>query len=129
MAGIKHTYTHTIKDDAGANVIADVIVITADTEENANIAVPATSFVEVDLVIPKLKIVSFFVELDQAGTFDTNAHGGAGGNTFPLTAKVALWWNNTLQNTNPITVDIASIFISNTSAVAGTAKIGFLVQQ
>src|SRR6266566_1836706 len=129
MAGIKHTYTHTIKDDAGANVIADVIVITADTEENFNVAVPATSFVEVILAVPKLKIVSFFVELDQAGTFDTNAHGGAGGNTFPLTAKVAFWWNNTLQNANPITADITKIFISNTSAVAATAKGGFLIQQ
>jgi len=129
MAGLTHTYLHTIKNDAGASVITDKIVITADTEENFSVAVPATSFVEVVLAFDKDALVSFFVELDQAGTFDTNAHGGAGGNTFPLAAKTALFWNNTLQNANPITVNVTSIFISNTSSVAATAKGGFLIQQ
>jgi hypothetical protein len=129
MAGITHTYLHTIKNNAGASVIADKIVITADTEENFSIAVPATSFVEVVMAFNKDDLVSFFVELDQAGVFDTNAHGGAGGNTFPLAANVAFWWNNTLQNANPITVNVTSIFISNSSAVAATAKGGFLIQQ
>ena len=127
MAGIKHTWTTTVKNDAGANVLSDVTVITAVAEENFKDIATAGGTLEVDLVIDVSQIASFFIESTQAVTFDTNSTPG-GAQTFSLAAGVALNWRNTDQvNANPLTTDITKLFFTNAGAVDATVVGGFLL--
>ncbi len=128
MAGIKHSISTTYKNDAGNSVVSDVLVLTAAAEENFREVVLAGATLEIDLRVDVSQIVSFFIESTQAVGFDTNAVGGAGGQTMQLAAKVALAWNNTDQiNVNPLTVDTTKLFFINAGATDATVVGGFLL--
>lgn len=126
---LKHTWSKTIRTDAGSG-ISDAFVHEGVFEENINITVAATDNEEIDLTVDVSKIVSFFVELTEDGVFDTNALGGGGGQTKPLTAKRAILWNEDDIATNPLTVDITKIFVTNSSVdTTATFKASFLLSQ
>ncbi|HLZ08963.1 MAG TPA: hypothetical protein VKT80_10275, partial [Chloroflexota bacterium] len=72
---ISHTYNHTIKNDQGAAVVADTLVITGDSEHNISEAVSNGAVAEVDAAISVAKILSFFIESDQAITLKLNSTG------------------------------------------------------
>ena len=124
---IKHTWSTSVKNDAGANVIADVDVLTATAEENFSIVVPAGTTGEVDLAIDVSQIVSFFVESTVAVTLHTNTT-PAGAQDFSLAAKKALGWNaNDAVNANPLTTNVTKLYFVNSGASSATVVGGFLL--
>jgi hypothetical protein len=128
---IVHTYNHTIKDDAGKAVIADVLVLSADTERNLSVQCPTGLVTEVDMGVTVAQIVSFFVESDQAITMKLNSTGSpASPSPVALVAKRAYWWHNQLTSSNPLTVDITKFYFDNTTG-AKVANVvgGFLLQE
>src|ERR1043166_7262572 len=125
---IKHTIITTIKNDAGANVIADTEVLTADAESNFSVSAPgANAVTTVDLVITVADIQSFFVESSQA--VDLKTYDGITlKQTIPLAAKKAFAWNaNDTVNVNPLTDDFDSLTITNAGTTTATVVGGFLL--
>jgi len=125
---IKHTILTTIKNDAGASVIADTEILTADAEENFSISAPGSNAVTtVDLVVTVTDIQSFFVESSQAVDLKTYS-GVTLKQTVPLAAKKAFAWNaNDTVNVNPLTDDFDSITITNAGTTTATVVGGFLL--
>jgi hypothetical protein len=126
VAGIVHRYSTTIRNDAGASVIADSTTITGDGEENFNVSVPEASTVGVVLAVDVSALVSFFIESDKAATLKPNSTSSPA-QTLTLTANRALYWNNLLTGTNPLTTDITTLFFTNTGVGAALVKGGFLL--
>jgi hypothetical protein len=128
MAGIKHTWTTTVKNDTGANVIGDVDILTAAAEENFSITVAGGNTTgEVDIDVDVSQIVSFFIESSVAVTLHTNTT-PAGAQDFDLAAKKALGWNaNDTVNVNPLTTDITKLYFVNAGTSSATIVGGFLL--
>jgi len=71
---LKHTYTLSIKNDAGAAKVADSYAVTFDQEENGSIVAPAGQTTHKPLpTITKADLVSFFIESDQDVTLNINS--------------------------------------------------------
>ena len=129
MAGIKHTWTLSVKNDAGANVVADTEIVTADAEQNFSAVATAGLTKEIDLDITVANIVSFFIESTVAVTLKTNSTGSPA-QTIALAAKKAFHWNNLdAINVNPLTTNITKLFFVNAGAADATIVGGFLLNQ
>ena len=125
---IKHTILTTIKNDAGASVIADTEILTADAESNFSVSAAGSNAVTtVDLVVTVADIQSFFVESSQAVDLKTYS-GVTLKQTIPLAAKKAFAWNaNDTVNVNPLTDDFDSLTITNAGTTTATVVGGFLL--
>lgn len=127
MAGIKHTYTLSVKNDAGRSVVASTTEYTAAAEENFDSTAEADSTLEIDMIVDVSQIVSFYIYSDQDVTLHTNAT-PTGTQNIDIDAKKPLWWNTDANGTNPLTADITKLYFVNSSTVVD-AKIrgGFLL--
>jgi hypothetical protein len=128
---INHTYNHTIKNDAGAAVVADTLLITGDAEENFSLAVANGAVGNVVAAIVVANVLSFFIESDQNVTMKLNSTGSpAAPSPVSLVAKRAYWWHNLLPNTNPLTVNITQFYFDNTAGTkVANVRGGFLLQE
>lgn len=127
MAGIKHTWNKTVKNDTGASVLAESTIFTASAEENFKEVAAAGTTLEIDLAVDVSQIVSFFVASTQAVTLHTNTT-PTGAQDFSLAANVALDWNNAdVVNANPLTTNITKFYFVNAGAVDATVVGGFLL--
>jgi hypothetical protein len=128
MAGIKHTWSTSVKNDTGASVVSDIDILTATAEENFNITVAGGNTTgTVVLTIDVDQIVSFFVESSVAVSMKTY-DGITLKQTIPLAAKKALGWNaNDTVNTNPLTDALTSITFTNAGTTTATVVGGFLL--
>ena len=124
MAGIKHTWTTTIKSDLGAIGIADSFAVTGDTEENTSAAVAAGAIE--DMIIAPIhcdNLLSFAIESDKDVTLKFNARSGpASPSPISLAAGKAYSWNNTQNITNPLAGLVLSKVIFDNSAGTATAN-------
>ena len=103
------------------------VTLTADTEVNGDIAVPATTTdLEAIVAFDKTKVKSVFVHSDQDVTVETNS-GSAPGNTITLTANTPLVWFPAMPLANPFTVDVTKFYITNAGASAAVVKYRILV--
>lgn len=127
---VKHTWTLSIKNDSGAAVVADPpLIITADAEVNFAVQIPAGETAEIDAPITVANIKSCFLSTSQAGTLNTNASDGSGGQTMALVASRAVTWNDTLGTACPFTPNITKFFITNSGSVVMNCRGGFLLQE
>lgn len=127
---IKHTWTTSIKNDTGTNVISDSQVITGSDEANFKVTVTAGTTAEIDCgTIPVAAMVSLFFESNVAVTVNTNSADGSFGQTIALAAAQGFTWNNTLPHVNPVTSDITKIFVTNAGNKDATFVAGFLLNQ
>lgn len=132
MAGqstLTHVWATTVKNDTGSAVLADTQTLTGSNEFNQKISVVAGQVAEMDCgSLPFAKIVSMFLNCDQAVDIYTNASDGTGGQHIALAAKKAYSWNNLLPTACPITANITKIYVNNSNGV-NTANFvaGFLM--
>ena len=128
---LKHTWTTTIKNDAGGAVTSDnPLVLTGESETNFYVDVAATSVVIVEVAVDVSNIISGFLTSDKDITIFTNDATGATGQTITLLANKAFAWNNTMTFTNPFTVDITKFYCDNDpGATLAKVRGGFLTNQ
>lgn len=125
---IKHTWTTSVKNDSGAAVLADAQVITGTNEFNQGIQVAPASTSEMDCgSLPFAKMISLFLNCDQAVSVFTNAADGTGGQVIALSANKAWDWNNTLPTSNPVTANITKIYVTNSGTKVANFRAAFLM--
>ena len=136
VPNLKHTWSTTIKNDAGAAVVADPpLVITADAEVNFCVQIPAGETAEIDCAVDITKIKSAFVSCTQAADVFTNSSDGTGGQHIALvppagaTVPTSVSWHVGMIAANPFTPTITKFFVKNNGAVLATARGGFLLQE
>jgi hypothetical protein len=127
---VKHVWNVTIQNATGASVITDVITITADDEHNINDVIAGNSTVQIVAPIVVADIASFYMEATAACTVDLNSSTTpASPGALSLVANRAYAWKNTDPGTNPLTVNITSIYVTNPGASSLTFKAGFLLAE
>jgi hypothetical protein len=128
---LKHTWSTSIKNDAGASVTTDApLILTGESETNFYVDVAPTSVVIVEVAVDVSNIVSGFLSSDKDLTVFTNDATGATGQVITLTANKAFAWNNTMTFTNPFTVDITAFYCDNDpGATLAKVRGGFLTNQ
>src|SRR5882724_800854 len=111
---LKHTWSTSIKNDSGSPVVADPpLIVQGDAESNFSVVVDPAQTVEIDLVVPVVKIQSGFITSNQAVEVFTNAADATGGQHISLAANKAVAWNNQMSTVNPFTPTITKFFITN----------------
>src|ERR1051326_9101776 len=105
---LKHTYSLSIRNDAGSGVV-DSYSFTADAEENFSDVATAGTTKEIDLVVMVANIESFFIEADQDVTLKVNST-GAPAPSVDLAKGQAFYWNTGLSGTNPLTTNITKLY-------------------
>ena len=125
------SFTHKItrgfdRAQSPADAVTHTEEVSADAEDNRDIAVPDSSTdLEVAITIDADQIKSLYIVSDQAVTLETNS-GSAPDDTFSLVANKPLQWTTGDYHSNPITADVTSIFLTNSSGEAATVKVRLL---
>jgi hypothetical protein len=122
---LKHTVSISIKGDSGGRLAADSKDYEAAAESNFDDTVDASGDLEIDLAVDVSQLVSFYIYSDKDITLKTNDL-SAPSQTKAITAKKLFWWN-TDQGVNPLTVDITKLFFVNAGLVDAKIKGGFLL--
>jgi hypothetical protein len=129
-SALKHTWSNTIKNDSGSNVLADPpLVIIGDAETNFSVQTAPGTTDEIDATVPVAKILSGFVSSDQPVTVYTNDNTGSSGQVIPLPGGRSLSWNNTQTGPNPFTPTITKFFVTNLGTKVANVRAGFLLQE
>lgn len=98
--------------------------VTADSETNQEIAVAAeTTDLAVNLAVDVSALKGLFISSDQDVQIETNGSGGSADDTLQIKAGIPLIWSENCGFANPLTVDVATILITNAGDAAATVKI------
>ena len=113
------------KTTAGT-VSASTITKTGTSTTIHDVTVPAgASNVHAVVVVDVSQLISFILFASQTVTMKTNSTSSPD-QQFTLTAGVGLTWNNSRTDSNPLTIDIADLYFSNSGTAAATVNLRFL---
>ena len=123
---LKHTYTLSIKNDAGAAKVADSYFVSFEQEENASFIATAGQTTHKPLpTITKADLNSFFVESDQDVTMNINS-ATSSVQTVALSKGKAYYWNNLLAYANPLSPStVTDLYFINAGLVNANITWGF----
>jgi hypothetical protein len=125
MAGIRHTYQTSIKDDAGRTVASESSIQTGDTEIEFSTTVPGSGNDVVTFEVDVSSVIAFYIVSDKEVTMTENDDGSPD-LTQVLSAGVPFWWY-TGKGSNPFSVDIASLKFTKADATSAVVHGAFLV--
>jgi len=124
---LKHTWTTSIKNDAGAAVVSESEVVTGNQEDNFNdvAAASSTKHISVGSVV-KANLQSFYVFSDKNVTLKINSS-STPDQTVSLIANRAYAWKTTDPGSNPLTPGtITDLYFVNAGGTDANIKGGFL---
>ncbi|QDT95553.1 hypothetical protein [Gimesia aquarii] len=103
---------------AGVDSVSKRITITADGEANVEVEIPdASTDLEVVISIDFSALKLLFMVADQDLTIETN-NGTTPDDTISLTADKPLVWFEQSGYSNPLTMDVTNMFVTNNSGSA-----------
>jgi len=123
---VSHVFTRSWKRSDGSPVNYEKTV-TSDTDtDHSQAYADGTVDQLIDIAIDFSRTKGLFIGSDQDVTLETNNPGGASGTpdqTFNLKANCPIEWTEDDVATNPITVDITAIYITNDSGETANVEI------
>lgn len=119
MAGIKHTWGRSIKNDAGNSVVGETAVYTGTAEENFAIVAVADDDTDILIDIDKDSLVSYFLKSNKNVHVTCNTSG----QEFDLVAGVARAWNTDLGAVS-LSADITKFTFTNASLTDDATVVG-----
>lgn len=128
MAGFTHTVVETYK--TGTGTFASVSnTFNSSTELSIDESVPdATTNYEIDVAVTLANVQSMVLYCDQDVTIKTN-DSGTPDDTIALAGGTAIIWNTSRLETNPLTVDLTALYVTNAGDDAARFKATFLLDQ
>lgn len=112
-----HKTTISISPGSGPSVSKQSSVTSQGTEHIPALSCPNAQTTEIAFAAPIASIKSIMIYTDGNVTLRTN-DGTTGDDTFALTADNYIFWNEENMSPIPFTVDIASLFVVNSSGAA-----------
>lgn len=119
------THNVTLKWTSGGNEIEHTISKSSGAENNLEEVIPLNStdlLLAWTLDVSQLKFLYIVATANM--TVETNS-GAAPGNTLTLVANEPVEWHTGSPITNPLTVDVTALYVTNTTS--GTLKIRALI--
>lgn len=122
-----HKVTLSYQTQAGISE-STTATYTDSTEINITETIPiSTTNQPITIAFPHAAMVALNISANTPLTIKTNSTGSPG-NTLSVGASLPLIWTADMNGTNPITVDVTELFVSNASAtVAATLIINVLL--
>lgn len=127
---VTHAWTLTVKPSGLPTLPADAAsTISGDFSIDIDETVLAGATKQVfDGSIDTAKMVSWVMHSTVASTtVNTNASNGAGGQSFALGAAKATGWNNTLNFSNTLTIDVTGMWVINSDSKDTVFRASFLM--
>jgi len=119
-----HTITYTMApdtEDTQTNAVS--VTKTADNANNLSVAVADSATDDQHTYDIDVSLVeSIYWVSDQTVTIETN-DGTTPAQTITLTANQPLVWHDTMVFSNPLTVDITDVFVTNNSGSTANVKL------
>ena len=123
-------FTHSIKyswSGPGTSSLSGVVTRTGDADDSRIILVPApTTDLPVTLSLDVSALKSVYMISTQDVTLETNATNHAGGNLIALTAGIPIVFQSDAGQSNPLTLDVTALYITNLGEVDAQVDLRFL---
>ena len=111
---------------SGNQSVSQEETVTADSETNLDLAVDdGETALEANIAIDVSALASLYMAADQDITIKTNSSGSPD-DTISLKANKPLVWTPNCGFSNPLSVDVLSIFCANSSGTNATLQIRLL---
>ena len=117
------THNITWSWQSGTTSFEHTEAVSAGLERNLDESIPDSSTdLAVTFALDQSAMKSFYLVSDQVVTIKTN-NSSTPDDTLVLVASTPVVWTANCQMTNPITVDVAQLYVTNASGTAATLKI------
>lgn len=114
------SHVHTLTYTRSGEQISKSVTLTADGEVNTDVSLTSTqSNKEADITLDVSAMSALYIRSDVGCVIKTNATGTSASNTLTLEADKPLDWYLGCGMSNPLTVDVTKIYVTNSDATTG----------